>query len=110
MISFDGKTLSIDGRRYELEHPVVDAIEHENLVVVLFDPAAYTSKFGQFANLQAFSRIGEPLWTAELATNKSGDRYYKVAKGDVLRAASIYSFVCDIDLNNGQIARREFLK
>jgi hypothetical protein len=110
MIEYDGSTLTIDGQSYELEHTIVDAVECEDGVAVLFDPDAYTAKFGQFANLAGLSREGAKLWTAELPTTTSGDRYYRLVRGENLRAASVYSFVCDIDPRNGRIVRKEFVK
>ncbi|MEM9558548.1 MAG: hypothetical protein AAGC60_30125 [Acidobacteriota bacterium] len=94
----------------ELLHPVVDAIEFDDRLVVLFDPNAKTSKFGQFANLIALSRGGELLWTAELPTTTSGDRYYKLTPGENLRAASVYSFVCEIDPETGRILRKQLIR
>lgn len=110
MISYEEKILIVDGESYELEHRVVDAIESNDRVVVLFDPDAYTAKFGQFPNLIAISRNGRKLWTAELPTTTSGDRYYRLVRGESLRAASIYSFVCDLDPRTGRILRKEFVK
>jgi len=110
MISYDGNMLTADGKSYELEHRVADAIESNDRVVVLFDPDAYTAKFGQFPNLIAVSREGTKLWTAELPTTTSGDRYYRLIRGESLRAASIYSFVCEIDPRTGRILRKEFVK
>lgn len=110
MIGYDENRLTVDGKSYELEHRVADAIEYEDRVVVLFDPEVYTAKFGQFPNLIAVSRDGKKLWTAELPTTTSGDRYYRLVRGESLLAASIYSFVCDIDPRTGKILRKEFVK
>jgi hypothetical protein len=110
MIGYDGNTLTIDGKSYDLEHRIVDAVECQGGVAVLFDPAAYTAKFGQFANLVGLSCEGAKLWTAELPSTTSGDRYYKLVRDDKLRAASVYSFICDIDPRTGRIIRKEFLK
>lgn len=110
MIGYNENTITVDGKSYELEHRVADAIEYKDRVVVLFDPEDYTDKFGQFPNLIAISHDGKKLWTAELPTTTSGDRYYRIVRGESLRAASIYSFVCDIDPRTGKIVRKDFVK
>ena len=110
MITFSGNTISIDGRVVQLQHQIIDAFEQEDLVVVLFDPNAYLEKFGQFPNLVALGRDGELRWTAELPTNTSGDRYYKLASNIPLVACSIYSWECEIDPSTGRIRAREFYK
>ncbi len=110
MIAYAGNTLTIDGQSYELEYKVIGAVEFEGAVIVLFEPGAYTAKFGQFPNLVGLSREGKRLWTAELPTTNSGDRFYRLVPGSNLRAASVYSFVCDIDPRSGRIIRKEFVK
>jgi len=110
MITFSGKTLSICNNSLELEHPIADAFDLEGRIVVLFNPDAYTEKFGQFQNLIALQPTGERLWTAELPTTTSGDRYYKVASRAPLVAYSIYSQECEIEPATGRITARRFLK
>lgn len=110
MIAYEGNTLTIDGNPYELEHRVIDAVECKDIVVVLFDPDAYKAKYGQFPNLVAVSRAGKRLWTAELPTTTSGDRYYRLVNGEGLRAASVYSFICEIEPKTGRILRKQFIK
>ena len=77
---------------------------------MLFDPDAYTEKFGQFQNLIALKETGELIWKAELPTTTSGDRYYKIAKRLPLVAYSIYSYQCEIDPATGKIKARTFIK
>jgi len=110
MIAFSGKTLLIDGNPLELDYPVADAFELEGRIIVLFNPDAYTEKFGQFPNLIALRSTGERLWTAELPTTTSGDRYYKVTAQPPLVACSIYSQECEIEPATGLIKARRFFK
>lgn len=110
MITFIGTTVSVNGKSLTVEYPVIDAFEVEERIILLFDPDAYTEKFGQFRNLVALSATGERLWTAEMPTTTSGDRYYKVASRIPLVAYSIYSFECEIDITTGRIKARQFYK
>src|SRR5690349_19839780 len=97
MITFAGKTITIGDKLVAVEHPVVDAFELEGCIIVLFNPDAYTERFGQFPNLIALRPTGERLWIAELPTTTSGDSYYKIASRTPLVAYSINSFECEID-------------
>lgn len=110
MITFSGKTVSIGGKSFEVEHPIADAFELGGRIIVLFNPDAYTEKFGQFPNLIALRPTGERLWTAELPTTTSGDRYYKVASRTPLVVYSVNSFECEIDPATGRIVARHFSK
>jgi hypothetical protein len=110
MITFSVKTISVSGKSLEVEFPVSDAFELEGCVIVLFNPDAYTEKFGQFPNLVALRPTGERLWTAELPTTTSGDRYYKVSSRAPLVVYSIYWVECEIELSTGRIKARRFYK
>ena|SRR6266567_4830445 len=110
MITFSDKTVLISDRRVQLEHPIADAFELEGRVIVLFNPDAYTEKFGQFPNLVALRSDGQREWTAQLPTTTSGDRYYRIASRTPLVAYSIYSVECEIDPATGRIKARRFFK
>lgn len=110
MISFEGRTLTIDGKAYELEHPIANAVKSDDQVIVLYDPDAFTSKVGQFQNLIAVARNGRIRWKAELPSTTTGDRYYRFTLSGSLWASSVFSEVCEVDLANGRILRKEFVK
>ncbi len=110
MISVAGKVLTVDRTSVSLEYPVLEAFETADRIVVLYEPSAYTGKTGQFRNLIAINRAGTVIWRAELPTTQSGDRYYKIASHHPLRAYSIYSQECEIDVVTGKIRSSEFFK
>jgi len=110
MIDLSDKVLFVDGNVLELEFPVAEAFELDKIIIILYDPDAYASKFGQFPNLIALLPSGERLWTAELPTTTSGDRYYKIASRIPLVAYSIYSEECEIDPATGRIISHRFIK
>lgn len=85
-------------------------MEWGECIIVLFDPGGRVDKFGQFPNLIALSREGKTLWIAELPTTTSGDRYYRLVHGGKLKAASVFSLICEIDPESGRILRQEFVK
>ena len=109
-ISFSERTVNVGGKSMELEYPVANAFMLGDKIIVLFDPGAYTEKFGQFKNLIALNVDGERIWTAELPTNDSGDRYFMVKSRSPLVAASIYSYDCEIDESTGRMKKKIFVK
>jgi hypothetical protein len=110
VITFSGATISVNGHYFQMEYPVEEAFEADNKVIALLDPDAFVEKFGQFNNLCAVDLSGRRLWTAELPTTDSGDRYYKIASRTPLIAYSIWSYECEIDADTGRIRRRTFFK
>ena len=109
-VSFSGKNISVGDRSWIVEHPILQALIYGEKIVVLYDPDSYTEKFGQFPNLVAFNCEGAKLWLAQLPTNDSGDRYYRIYLKDGLIADSIYSFACQIDESSGRIKSKVFYK
>jgi hypothetical protein len=117
-VTFEAKTLVIDGLTIPMQWPVLDAVEHGNKVFVLLDPDAYLldadykriRRQGSPAikNLLAFDRAGDKLWDAELP--ESADYYYKISSTSPLVANSFSSYRCQIDSSTGAILAREFLK
>jgi hypothetical protein len=108
--SFSTHTITIGDRNIETEYPIHDAFLMRDKIIVLFHPDAYTEKFGQFKNLIALTLEGAKIWTAELPTNDSGDRYYQISSKLPLIADSVYSFECEIDESTGRIKKGIFFK
>ena len=109
-ITFSGKTVYLDEVQIDTDYPVSDAFRTDDKIIVLYDPDAYTEKFGQFPNLVAFNLKGEKVWTAELPTTTSGERYWRIVSKEPLMADSKGSFSCTIDVSNGRIVKKEFYK
>jgi len=110
MISYSENMVVIDGTTAHLAYPIAEAFELDGRVIVLLDPDARTERFGQFPNLLALAPDGDRLWTAELPTTTSGDRYYRITSQRPLVVESIYSEECEIDQDTGAIKSRRFLK
>lgn len=109
-IIFSGNVLVIGGRECRLDFPIIQAVPAGQTAVVLYNPDAYTERFGQFRNLVAVNAQGSIVWTAELPTTSSGDRYYKIASADPLIVYSIWSVQCVIDPETGKIVTQTFTK
>lgn len=117
-VTFQSKTLLVDGQAMQMPWPVLDAIEHGDRVFVLLDPDFYLMDSGYkkmrrqgapaFKNLFAVDKAGTKLWEADLP--ESSDYYYKIGSASPLIANSFSSYRCEIDPNNGTIKRKEFLK
>jgi hypothetical protein len=109
-VRFIERELFIDDNRYELPYPIDDSIEYEELVVVLFSPDSVPKNFGQFHNLVALDRSGQPQWEAELPTSNTGDRYYKIVSKEPIVAYSTQSYDCTISPQTGRILAKIFTK
>ena len=112
------RTLRIGGTAIEMPWPILDVLERDGIVLVLLDPDSYLADASYklardqgapaMRNLIAFNSCGDRLWDAELP--ESSDYYYKVRSESPLAAYSFSSFLCELDLSNGRIARKTFLK
>ena len=105
------KSLLIDNK-YEVDfaYPIRDAVDLENVIVVLLDPNANLGASGQFKNLLAFDRTGVRKWVAELPTRDSSDVYWKIHSATPLIVYSFSSHECEIDKMTGRIKHSEFYK
>lgn len=109
-IEFVGDVLITGDQRLELRHAIDAAWRANDRIIVLFDPDAEQGKVGQFSNLIAVDERGNEVWTAELPTSTTGDRYYRVESEDPIVVSSVSSFDCEIDAATGRILRKEFMK
>jgi len=109
-IKIESGKLYLRGESVETEYPVINAFSESGRTIVLFDPDSYTEKFGQFPNLIALDNEGQKIWTAQLPTTQSGDRYFQVRSTAPLIANSIYSYRCEIDSDTGRIRQKDFYK
>ena len=107
-MTFSDDMIEFGGKKIKLEYPIFDAFAQDDKIIILFNPDSYKKKFGQFPNLIAISRTGEIIWTAELPTNSSGDRYYQLSSRIPLTVDSIFSFECEIDVGTGKILKKSF--
>src|SRR5262245_13198964 len=100
-IGINNGKLFVEEKEIVTQHPVVDAFQEKDKIVILLDPDSYRSKFGQFPNLIAVRENGQRVWTAQLPTAESGDRYYRISSTNPLIAYSVRSYSCEIDTTTG---------
>jgi hypothetical protein len=109
-MTFDRHLLTLDGVTFAQAYPILDVLPIGDLAVVLFDPDAVQSTFGQFRNVIAFDADGREVWIAELPTTYTGDAYYGISAENGLTAFSIQSFVVVLDVRTGAILDATFTK
>ena len=117
-VTFQGKTLIVDGTPLVLPYAVRDAFMLGDKVVVLLDPDSYLSdpSYGKdrrrgnssLHNLVALTCEGNLIWEAEFP--EQADYFYKVISRSPLCVLSFSSFRCEIDPQTGRILQKEFLK
>ena len=110
MVTFEGKTLIIEGKRHLLDYLISDLCEFKNHIVVLFDPDEGLNISGQFNNLASFSYDGNKRWVADSPTSSGVHAYYKIASKNPLIGYSMASYRCQIDPCTGAILESEFYK
>lgn len=109
-ILIKGSKVTFKGKCINIDYPVLEAYQSEDMVILLLDPDSNLNSVGQFKNLLAFSSNGELLWRAELPTTNSSGCYYKLISVRPLVAASFDSYICEIDINTGKVSNKTFVK
>lgn len=117
-VRFHGKTLIVGSVTLSLEHTVRDAFQAGDKIIVLFDADSYLTgpsyrqeqRRGKDSvrNLIALSENGRLVWEAEFP--EGADYYYRIVCREPLVALSFSSYRCEIDVQTGRIAARQFLK
>ena len=117
-VSFSGELLVVDGIEVKMPWSILSAKVCEDKVIVLLDPDSYllNSNYKNFRrqggcalkNLFALDCLGVKLWEADFPV--PSDYYYKISSYFPLVACSFSSYRCEIDLNDGSIKKKEFLK
>ena len=108
-ISFDGKTLDIGAKTFELEYPIHDAFVSKDRIIVLFDHMAQREA-GQFNNLVAINRDGDRIWVAEHPTTTTSDVYIEIVEKDPLIVWNFAGYRCTIDVDDGKLIEARFTK
>ena len=109
-IGYHENIISINNNDYKLEFAIEEAFALDDKVIVLFDPDCRMESFGQFRNLIALDTLGKTIWTAELPTTTTGDRYYMVVSKFPLVVNSFHSYTCEIDPETGRIKDKIYYK
>lgn len=122
-LSDSGTRLTIYGKYIvDLPHPVKEAVETKETIVVLLDPDSYP-RTGLHKNLWGFDKQGRKLWEAELprysqfdiwipkgSASEAPDIYWRVEQREPLIASSFSSYTCRLNEATGEIESAEFYK
>ena len=109
MIGIRGKQLQLDETILDLPHPILDARQLGDRIVVIFDYMDFP-KWRQARNLRAFDRQGRELWIAEHPTNETADCYVNFMRDDPLTVGNFVGYRCVIDKATGKLVESEFTK
>jgi hypothetical protein len=97
----DGR-LTIGGKVWELEHPVLEACKIQDRVIVIFDYMQYP-KDEQAKNLVAFDLQQNRLWTADHPGPSITDTYVGFMSEQPLRVSNFAGINCKIDPVTGAL-------
>lgn len=113
MIQINKKIIEINGSTVELPYSILEAMEFEQYILVIFD----YMEFNQNAvtpNFHCINQDGSVLWVAENPTTKSTDYFTNFASSDLSGSQVVVynfaGFTCMIDLANGKLLKSEFTK
>jgi hypothetical protein len=99
---FEGKDLIISKRRFQMDYPIKDIVEYDDLIVILYEYSSFEG-VGQFSNLFAVDRDGNEIWRADHPTTDSSSAYVRITSSDPLVVSNFTSYQCTIDVNSGRI-------
>jgi hypothetical protein len=109
-IQYSGQQINIGNIAFNVEYRIKEAVLINDRVIVLYDPDAAPSPYGQFNNLVAYDLNGNKLWIAEHPTNDSGDHYTAISTSLPLTVHNWEGFECAIDPISGKVAQKIFIK
>jgi len=109
MIAIQDRQLRIGDTVLDMPHPILDARQIGDRIVVIFDYMDYP-KWRQAQNLEAFDLTGKKLWTAEHPTNETADCYVNFMGDDPLTLGNFAGYKCVIDESTGKLLKSEFTK
>ncbi len=110
MIKAEEKKIIVDGCEWNTKYTILDAIEFEDYVVVIFDYMEFP-KHGVARNLFGFSREGKELWVAENPTTQSNDGYTNFLKREKgLWVGNFAGYSCLINPKTGKLIEAIFTK
>jgi hypothetical protein len=113
-LSFEEKTLVTNTGNLHLPHSILDAIESEGALLVIYDHMEFP-KNQPAPNLVRIDEKGKQLWEAENPTGSQTDAYTKFnrtvkASPGNIAAYNFSGYYCVIDISNGKLIDAQFTK
>ena len=108
-LEFDGNRITTNSGSFKVKSEIIDAYIFHQKVVILMDPDVGSRKWGQSHNLIFCDFQGNQLGFAKFPTSKS-DYYYKIISRNPLKALTLSSYECEIDIDTGDILKKDFYK
>jgi hypothetical protein len=110
MIKAEGKRVLIDSYEWNTQYAILEAIEFDVIVIVIFDYLEFPNH-RVAKNLCGFSRDGNNLWIAENPTTQSNDGYTNFLKRENgLWVGNFAGYSCQIDPKTGKLIEAIFTK
>ncbi len=109
-LAFDECTVQVGDDRWRLDRRIIDAVQHDGRVFVVFDYMAYPS--GRPANnLVAYDLSGNELWVVgEHPIDDATAAYVNVIAVAPLTVGNFAGFNCVVDPSTGALLSSQFTK
>jgi len=117
MLKFNGKKLFTKEGELLLPYSILEAIEIDNVIIVIYDYMEFSNKKAA-KNLVGLNTEGEQLWVARNPTGYPGDSTdaytgfcegHKVSKGSI-GVCNYTGIFCEIGVSNGVIRNKVITK
>ena len=114
MIEFCGNTITIDGQSIELPNSILEALEVDNNIVVIFDYMEFPNN-KEAQNLVCVNRLGQVLWVAESPSVQNTNAYTNfMSSADtvqgVIAVNNFAGYSCSVCLSTGKLVSAKFTK
>lgn len=113
-VTFNGRTLTIDGRSFEHPHIIRDVQAWRDRVFVIYDYTEFKAG-SPAANFICVDSLGNPLWTGENPTEGCASdawvEFFRTEKEDApFRIWNFACFNCAFNPYNGKLTEVVFTK
>ena len=118
-VTFEGSTITVGGRSWDVPHPVHDARWIDGRIIVIYKYGLGQTRARTpwsthdphpFHNVEAFDDAGRKLWTAENPSRDNVDAYDEFMSEEPLILWNFACCRCTIDPATGKLLKAEWSK
>lgn len=114
MNGHNGNVLVVNDRQLSLPHQILDSLQTEEGIFVIFDYMEFSSN-EPAKNLVRLDEKGNVVWVADNPTTQSNDAYTNFnrvipASAGHVAANNFAGYYCEIKASSGELGRVQFTK
>ena len=114
MNGHNGNVLVVNDRKLSLPHQILDSLQTEEGILVIFDYMEFSSN-EPAKNLVCLNEKGNVVWVADNPTTQRNDAYTNFnrvipASAGHVAANNFAGYYCEIKTSSGELGRVQFTK